>query len=509
MIGKPRPTTSKHDDSNMSTFTVAAASVKETPPPISNLIPLQRSTAKLAVLSAIPFTKPHVLTIYMRPSLTQPSPAIDVFLFTFGLVLRKLSVSHCIVGDEVHEVSSYMDEVTLCILPDSPPPNAPISVVLNDTASLRTALMTDIKLQADHVARRLNKNVDLIVRRLRTEQHPIYVLSSEEQFQPQRIDKYVPSQAHLADRYSVCMATMTSTAPHAIADWVDYHRMLGVDHVFIFDNGLPDGAPPALTARPDVTVISWPWQKSQSQSFMFMLLAARRRCVHVFKPDTDEYLMLGLDQDAFAHARRPLHDFLALERHRSGGLRHTQIRALFMGNSGYVERPVGHIPELYVHMRSEQALKNGKSICHADMDWRAARVHPCGKSVTRRAPAQARRTEEEVRDNYWPRSLDEPALLVHFFAQSWEDWVAKWSAGVAGVLAGINGDSMKRNINMSVPDAEYVNADSPMLFRYTFFRSVFQRVMGESASRLKECVLERMENGTVQKRIARIGNARR
>jgi hypothetical protein len=92
-------------------------------------------------------------------------------------------------------------------------------------------------------------------------------------------------------RYGTCMVTQMRDMAYMVDEWVDYHRHIGIDHFYIYDNNSTDD----LAARygrghDDIEVIPWPWRRSQNQAYSHALAFARSRCHWIFFADVDYFL---------------------------------------------------------------------------------------------------------------------------------------------------------------------------------------------------------------------------
>lgn len=313
------------------------------------------------------------------------------------------------------------------------------------------------------------------------------------------VDEVIPPRQNASmkpPRYALCLATVIAPGAHILPDWIDHHRRLGVDHVYIFDNG---ARPPlhegGLGKRKDVEILSWPWEKGQVQAFSFALLAGRGRCERMMLADVDEFVLLGLGVGdvGFDDGRRPLQEYL--KGREKVGYRHVQFRNLFMGNSGHVRRPKGAIAEEFIHAQKNQPLSFGKSICSTDEDWRSARIHPCGLLAHGESPERDMTDVEKLRGRYWPIDREATPLLVHFYRRSWEEWVEKWEAGRMSILTDAIADRRRGTLDVNRPDAEYVRVNGGGTVEYTFFRDFWRRVKIKAATRVKESVVTTVMDG--------------
>lgn len=513
--------------------------ILKTPSPISDIYQIPKESFQR--YSNRSFLLPFVYHVYLRPSLNKSiasSTAVDVFLFSQGLNFRNLTVSHCLIGNTLYPVQSYDLDISCCTVWDfSETTNFSEDLLVTaiidpHSPGLHTSLFHTFELPGGHIGRPLSPKNDLItfqrllsgynrVARVKEDiQSNIFLKENTDLLLglPGRlslnnllIDKFDPVNAHMEKRYAVCMSTMTATSPHIILPWIDYHRTIGVDHVYIFDNGLTSNMSVQLAGRKDVEIIPWPWKKTQNQAMAFALLSARRRCKVLFKPDTDEYALIGVlpedknqpDQDAaFAKNRRPLHAFLQYRR-EIFNWKSVQIKSFKLCNSGYISTPSGPPPLLYTHVRRVPELGPGKSFCDTMFDYRLGAIHSCGdiSSELKLAPL-GREVVPGDMDNiireiqpekFWeqyvaPIFVSDKAWLMHFYERSWEEWTEKWAIGKASAKNTFR-DLRMNTFNTSLPVPMFIDKDHERCTRYTFFKQIFLNVMKFRDERIRQSVL--------------------
>jgi hypothetical protein len=93
-------------------------------------------------------------------------------------------------------------------------------------------------------------------------------------------------------RYGTCMVTQMRDMAYMVDEWVDYHRHIGIDHFYIYDNNSTDHLAALYGhGHDDIEVIPWPWRRSQNQAYSHALAFARSRCHWIFFADVDYFLL--------------------------------------------------------------------------------------------------------------------------------------------------------------------------------------------------------------------------
>ena len=107
-------------------------------------------------------------------------------------------------------------------------------------------------------------------------------------------------------KYFLTMCTMTKDMDRYIPHWLDYHKMMGVEHVYIYDNSpksfLPRTA--ATYIRDDfLTVIPWAHVHSPNKTYLEVQVASENDCMWRHK-HTSQW-MIKIDVDEFLQPLDP------------------------------------------------------------------------------------------------------------------------------------------------------------------------------------------------------------
>lgn len=377
-------------------------------------------------------------------------------------------------------------------------PNTHITLLLRNDAALRDALTGPQRLHGERFQlykgdveplRENNPNLllhtDRLRSQLRSEGGPgLAYIRSDVHWQPRLLDD-APPHNH---KYELCLMTAMKQYPFLLPPWLEYYRRLGVDQVFLYDNGAPVDLHKYLAKWRDfVQVVFWPWPRSQMQSNNHFLLASKSRCRFLAFFDADEFAMVGGGPATINESKEPtaeiekknvmsqvdtefkLEDMPLLKRYvlfrYLQGYQQISFRFLVMVNSGYVRRPNGDLPELYTHRAEHQKMSSGKVIINRDREWSHHKIHIVkGKGKGKK--------------NYWnmtlelePKSVAHSAMLVHYTHRSWEDFVAKNKIGGASVMTAGRPPKM---LDVDKPDPEYMNEAS---VKYEGFRDRWREIM--------------------------------
>ena len=200
-----------------------------------------------------------------------------------------------------------------------------------------------------------------------------------------------------------------------VRDWVNYHRRIGVDRLFIYDNNMEnDLLEREFEKRDDVEIVYWPWRKSQETAQNHFLVMAKTRCKWVLLCDADEFVNVGRDEQTLRNVLRNV------ERDESvGGV---SVSSLTMGSSGHYSRPAtGSLAEIYRHRLKEDKHIRKPIVLAEDVIPRS-RVHNLPLVKGKRSlkfvePLQDQQPSEDY------------LFLVHFSRPSWLEFFRKNSLG--------------------------------------------------------------------------------
>ena len=238
---------------------------------------------------------------------------------------------------------------------------------------------------------------------------------------------FFPSTAYLhtslmsrptGPKYSFCAMTQVRDAAKFVPEWVSYHRRIGIDHFYIFDNNSTE----AYVQDPDIEYISFPWRKSQAQALTYGVQMTRSRCLWLAVLDVDEFIYpQGAESvpSVVAHLNQSDVGELALS-------------IVKMSSSSLGHCPPSSVPERYLYRQnttldtrtdksSPKAYRRGKSL-----SWsQGLYAHGVHAGIFEKGFNKSRRAAV-------PSDL---AYIVHYKVQCWPDfYVAKYKHGRNGLV---------------------------------------------------------------------------
>jgi hypothetical protein len=195
-------------------------------------------------------------------------------------------------------------------------------------------------------------------------------------------------------------------APY-LAEWVEFHLLVGFEHLYLYDNRSEDDFAAVLApylAEGTVSVTDWPEFPGQTSAYDHCLRTHGARWRWMAFIDVDEYL--------FSPQLRPVPDILK----RYEDLPGVGVLWAMFGPSGHATRPPGLTIESYVRRHTgRRNLRQFKSIVHPSAVTRSFGPHSFAYGDRRRWPAPVPRFAgwDELRLNhYFTRSEEELAAKL-------------------------------------------------------------------------------------------------
>lgn len=454
-----------------------------------------------------PFYRPLVYLYAARPSYLNESET-ELFLYTQGLIMsdfkRNFTGVGCLVGTHIYPIAYYStSDIFMCRIPHRIPKGQFLSVVLGNNIYLQQAL------QKKSMQLNLNLNVTLQDGDI----HPVppdydfdfrvaikanfsqlYYVNSIVRYES---DDQMLTKAERQEkvRYRVCGCTQQKLYPNLTEPWLDYHRRIGMDFMYIIDNNSTEDLKKKFAKRSDVHVSFWPYAKSQPQIWSYYLVMAQSRCEWMLFFDTDEYVMFGLGRDKEYANKRPLKRFV--NRLQESGNVAAQIQyTILIGQHARV--PKDPPPLLYLYGKVDQK-PHCKTILYMDYPWAYSTVHYANAKEGYFQHYKVLLTKGGMDKK--PVDVDEDPILIHYQTRSWEEFIIKSKS-----LSSATGDAH------GLGNPHFIgNPDKPPrwfkrtkhLVRYTHFRSLWKTVTAESDMNEQSLVTRR--NG--KRCIAVIGTA--
>ncbi|MGC6327992.1 glycosyltransferase family 92 protein [Rhizorhabdus sp. FW153] len=210
-------------------------------------------------------------------------------------------------------------------------------------------------------------------------------------------------------------AIIKDEAPY-LAEWLEYHMLQGVEHVYIYDNGSSDRPLDVLDdyiVQGRVTFLSWPEFPGQ--------LSAYSHAMNIFGRDTDWMMVIDVDEFVQSTAGQNIIDVLSTIGDNADQL---LLAWIHFGSSGHEEKPEGLVVENFIH-RSVEAHRQTKFIVRPE-SVATVGVHHCETLTGRTVDCLGRPAHER-----WiqPAPLPMDVRVNHYFTKSRAEFAAKIARG--------------------------------------------------------------------------------
>jgi len=155
------------------------------------------------------------------------------------------------------------------------------------------------------------------------------------------------------DRSKPYLALCSMYRDHAeyLQEWIEFHRLVGVERFFLYDNESTDDHERVLAPyveRGIVTVHPWQRPESVERGVPWGLIYAFDDCLARHRDDSRWIAFIDIDEFLFSPTGRMLPDVLGEFESAPGVV----VSQLNYGSSGHVRKPPGLVIESYVHRRS-------------------------------------------------------------------------------------------------------------------------------------------------------------
>jgi hypothetical protein len=223
----------------------------------------------------------------------------------------------------------------------------------------------------------------------------------------------------MTDRIAVC-AIFNDEASY-LPEWLTFHKMIGVDQFFLYDNGSTDGGPELIRASSfagSVTLIEWPERPGQLSAYNHFRVHHAQRFTWAAFIDIDEFIMPVAGTSIRDILLRPTYQPYAA----------ILLQWLVFGPSGHDRRPAGLVLENYTRRMSEQSdvSRHIKSIVRTD---KLLGIDYTPHAAECRGPACNTSGEAVLPYAIQPTECHDVMAVHHYFTKSREEWDFKRRRG--------------------------------------------------------------------------------
>ena len=236
------------------------------------------------------------------------------------------------------------------------------------------------------------------------------------------------------DKIAIC-AIFKDEAPFLL-EWVAFHKMIGVDLFFLYDNGSTDGGADIIRASNfarNVVLIPWQDRPGQLSAYNHFRVHCAPHFTWVAFIDIDEFIMPVAGGSIRDIVMRPMYQpFAAI-----------LLQWRVFGPSGHHSRPDGLVIENYTRRMPDydSTSRHIKSLVRCD---RLLSIDYTPHAAECSGPHCNTRGEAVLPYAIQPTECHEAMVVNHYFTKSFEDWQLKRQRG--------RGDSLEPYEKQVFPD---------------------------------------------------------
>jgi hypothetical protein len=223
----------------------------------------------------------------------------------------------------------------------------------------------------------------------------------------------------------LAIACIVKNEADYLEEWLCFHLALGVDHVFLYDNGSTDGTLELLETYANhglVTVVAWPLPGGQ--------LGAYNHALRFFGPSVDWLAFIDVDEFIVPLADDDIPTILA----RYPAAADLRMPRAEFGFSGHRTRPEGLVIEAYTDIANTDGRDPAKgprvkTVLQPD-GISSVDIHTSTVAEDRPEPAAAG-SPPAPRETVMPSELIDVVQVNHYYTRSWEEFEEKRFRGSA------------------------------------------------------------------------------
>lgn len=226
-------------------------------------------------------------------------------------------------------------------------------------------------------------------------------------------------------KYFVSIVTIVKNEADYIIEWVEYHRLIGIDHIYLYDNQSTDNVAQKLKPYIDEGFVSYVFFPGEN-----MQLEAYRHAVKQYGSET-EWLAL-LDADEFLVMVDKEQSFSEFLKKQSQETSQLLIGWMVFGSSGKKNKQPGLVLERFKWHALDDYLAEYKPVIRPQMALKINFPHwfdVSGKTVDENGK---RYFEYPFVDSDSSVAASKNIVRInHYYSKSWEEFINKRNRGFA------------------------------------------------------------------------------
>lgn len=229
-------------------------------------------------------------------------------------------------------------------------------------------------------------------------------------------------------KHHISLCIMFKDERPYLREWIEYHRMVGVDHFYLYDNNSSDGFETVVDPYIRdgiVTLIRWPKEHSQVEGY--------EDCIKKFQSESDWIGFIDVDEFVVPVEEESLVTFLERFSRRPAVL----IYWRFFGSGGMLQRDTSRLVMEDFVVASEKLYTKGKCFFNSNYDYlqnserNKSMFHYLWTQSRGRAIPPVDMFDCTTLDNWYPQRKVRkiPVQLNHYAVKSLEEFREKDKKG--------------------------------------------------------------------------------
>ncbi len=205
-------------------------------------------------------------------------------------------------------------------------------------------------------------------------------------------------------KYFISIACIIKNEGAYLREWIEYHKLIGVEHFYVYDNESSDDTKEILKPYINAGLVTYIYYPGRDMQDVAYLDACRK-----YGQETKWMAVIDLDEFIVLHKSRNLHEFMA----EFTDVSQVSLHWVIYGSSGFEKKPVGLVIENFKgHARfadfSPKSIFNPRTVA----DTGAHYMWVCGKWVNENHQEFGKFSENPI----------QKAQVNHYVIKSWEEF---------------------------------------------------------------------------------------
>lgn len=272
--------------------------------------------------------------------------------------------------------------------------------------------------------------------------------------------KMSKEQEALPKKYGVSLCLIFFNEANYLKEWIEYHRIVGVDHFYLYDNLSTDNSMEILQPYIEegvVEVIEWPDRPGQMTAYIDCARRHKEESDWIGFIDTDEFIVPVKNDN--------IKDFLAGFRDRGSVL----INWKYFGYDGHISRNIKNLVTEDFTQTTKKYSQLGKCFWNTRYAYRDDNPENMWQihwlytvSPDGRLNPLVNCFDEVCNEKYQFAKKEEfPIQINHYMNKSYEEYCERKKHGSA-----MTADGSYRNINQFYQDESLMNSYEKFIFKY-------------------------------------------